>query len=97
MGFEADLIAQVMPRNEHEAADVDSRSSSARDGNRGACQKPAIKDLRELWKTLYGKAPFGQIRRSFLIGVIAYRLQEQVWLLKTRKALESLAIYDGPP
>jgi hypothetical protein len=57
----------------------------------------AIKDLRERWKTLYGKAPYGQIRRSFLIGVIAHRLQEQVWLLKTRKALESLAIYDGPP
>ena len=36
-----------------------------------------IKDLRERWKTLHGKASSGQIGRSFLIRAIAYRLQEQ--------------------
>ena len=39
--------------------------------------KADIKDLRERWKTLYGKASSGQIGRSFLIRAIAYRLQEQ--------------------
>ena len=38
--------------------------------------KSDVKDLRERWKTLYGKAPSGQIGRSFLVRAIAYRLQE---------------------
>jgi Protein of unknown function (DUF2924) len=38
-----------------------------------------IKDLRERWKTLYGRTPSGQISRSFLIRAIAYRLQEQAF------------------
>jgi hypothetical protein len=38
-----------------------------------------IEDLRERWKELYGKAPSGQIGRSFLIRAIAYRLQEQAF------------------
>ena len=41
--------------------------------------KASIKDLRERWKTLYGKAPCAQISRSFLIRAIAYRLQEQAF------------------
>ena len=41
--------------------------------------KAGIKDLRERWKTLYGKAPSGDIGRSFLIRAIAYRLQEQAF------------------
>ena len=42
-------------------------------------QKADISDLRDRWKTLYGKAPSGQIGRSFLIRAIAYRLQEQAF------------------
>ena len=38
--------------------------------------KLGIDELRERWKTLYGKAPSGQIVRSFLVRAIAYRLQE---------------------
>ena len=41
--------------------------------------KADIKDLRERWKTLYGKEPSGHIGRSILIGVIAYRLQEKAF------------------
>ena len=41
--------------------------------------KASIKDLRERWKTLYGKEPSGAIGRSFLIRAIAYRLQEKAF------------------
>ena len=41
--------------------------------------KASIKDLRERWKTLCGKEPSGHIGRSFLIRVIAYRLQEEAF------------------
>lgn len=41
--------------------------------------KSTIKELRERWKTLYGRAPSGEIGRSFLIRAIAYRLQEQAF------------------
>jgi Protein of unknown function (DUF2924) len=41
--------------------------------------KADIKDLRDRWKTLYGKAPSGQIGRSFLVRAIAYGLQEQTF------------------
>jgi hypothetical protein len=41
--------------------------------------KASIKDLRDRWKTLYGKEPSGHIGRSFLIRVIAYRLQEKAF------------------
>ena len=41
--------------------------------------KASIKDLRERWKTLYGKKPSGHIGRTFLIRVIAYRLQEEAF------------------
>jgi hypothetical protein len=41
--------------------------------------KADIKNLRERWKTLYGKAPSGQIGRSFLVRAIAYWLQEQAF------------------
>ena len=41
--------------------------------------KADIKDLRERWKTLYGKEPSGHIGRSILIGAIAYRLQEKAF------------------
>jgi hypothetical protein len=41
--------------------------------------KARIEELRERWKELYGKAPSGQIGRSFLIRAIAYRLQEQAF------------------
>ena len=41
--------------------------------------KASIKDLRERWKTLYGNEPSGHIGRSFLIRVIAYRLQEEAF------------------
>jgi hypothetical protein len=41
--------------------------------------KASIKDLRERWKTLYGKEPSGHIGRSFLIRVIAYRLPEKAF------------------
>ncbi|MGO9454929.1 MAG: DUF2924 domain-containing protein [Candidatus Binataceae bacterium] len=41
--------------------------------------KASIKDLRERWKTLYGKEPSGRIGRYFLIRAIAYRLQEKAF------------------
>src|ERR1017187_3554765 len=40
--------------------------------------KASITDLRERWKTLYGKEPSGHIGRSFLIRAIAYRLQKRL-------------------
>ena len=39
--------------------------------------KASITDLRERWKTLYGKEPSGYIGRSLMIRAIAYRLQER--------------------
>ena len=39
--------------------------------------KATIKDLRERWKTLYGKEPSDHIGRSLMIRAIAYRLQER--------------------
>jgi hypothetical protein len=41
--------------------------------------KAGIKDLRERWKTLCGKEPSDRIGRRFLIGAIAYRLQEEAF------------------
>jgi hypothetical protein len=41
--------------------------------------KASITDLRERWKTLYGKEPSGHIGRSFLVRAVAYRLQEQAF------------------
>jgi hypothetical protein len=41
--------------------------------------KADIEELRERWKTLYGRGPSSQIGRSFLIRAIAYRLQEQAF------------------
>ncbi|MDO8430918.1 MAG: DUF2924 domain-containing protein [Candidatus Binatus sp.] len=41
--------------------------------------KASFKDLRERWKTVYGKEPSGHIGRSFLIRAIAYRLQEKAF------------------
>ena len=41
--------------------------------------KASITDLRQRWKTLYGKQPSGHIGRSFLIRAIAYRLQEKAY------------------
>jgi Protein of unknown function (DUF2924) len=41
--------------------------------------KASIKNLRERWKTLCGEVPSGHLGRSFLIRVIAYRLQEQAF------------------
>ena len=45
----------------------------------GGLPKADISDLRDRWMTLYGKAPSGQIGRSFLVRAIAYRLQEQAF------------------
>jgi Protein of unknown function (DUF2924) len=45
----------------------------------GGLSKASIKDLRECWETVCGKAPCGHIGRSFLIRAIAYRLQEQAF------------------
>jgi len=39
--------------------------------------KLGIDELRERWKAMYGRAPFQEIGRSFLIRAIAYRLQEK--------------------
>jgi hypothetical protein len=39
--------------------------------------KASMTDLRERWKTLYGKEPSGYIGRSLMIRAIAYRLQER--------------------
>jgi Protein of unknown function (DUF2924) len=56
-----------------------TRDRAALSGEIGGLSKASIKDLRDRWKTLYGKAPCGQIGRSFLIRAIAYRLQEQAF------------------
>jgi Protein of unknown function (DUF2924) len=56
-----------------------TRDRAALSGEIGGLSKASIKDLRDRWKTLYGKAPCGQIGRSFLIRAIAYRLQEQTF------------------
>jgi hypothetical protein len=39
--------------------------------------KLGIDELRERWKATYGRAPSGEIGRSFLTRAIAYHLQEQ--------------------
>jgi hypothetical protein len=39
----------------------------------------SIKDLRERWKAMYGKALSQEIGRSFLIRAIAYLLQEKAF------------------
>ena len=44
-----------------------------------ALSNASIKDLRQRWKTLYGKEPSGHIGRSFVIRAIAYRLQEEAF------------------
>jgi hypothetical protein len=41
--------------------------------------KASIADLRERWKTLYGKEPSGHISRSLMVRTIAYRLQERAF------------------
>ena len=41
--------------------------------------KASIKDLRERWKAMYGKAPSREIGRSFLTRAIAYHLQERAY------------------
>ena len=41
--------------------------------------KADIKELRERWKTMYGRAPSPEIGRSFLTRAIAYRLQERAY------------------
>ena len=41
--------------------------------------KASIKDLRERWKAMHGKASSQEIGRSFLIRAIAYRLQEKAF------------------
>jgi hypothetical protein len=38
-----------------------------------------IDKLRGRWKAIYGKAPSGEIGRSFLTRAISYRLQERVY------------------
>jgi hypothetical protein len=55
------------------------RDRAALSGEIGGLSRASIKDLRERWTTLYGKAPCGHIGRSFLIRAIAYRLQEQAF------------------
>jgi hypothetical protein len=38
-----------------------------------------IDELRERWKAIYGRAPSGEIGRSFLTRSISYHLQERVY------------------
>src|ERR1035437_89061 len=45
----------------------------------GSLSKLGINELRERWKAVFGKAPSCDIRRSFLIRAIAYRLQEKAF------------------
>jgi len=56
--------------------------------------KLSIDELRERWKAMYGRAPSGEIGRSFLTRAIAYRLLEQAYCgLKpsTRRLLARVA------
>ena len=79
MSFETDLIVAryaevtIMKRR----APVPDRAALTEEI--ASLSKADIKDLRELWKTLYGKAPSAHIGRSFLIRAIAYRFQEQAF------------------
>src|ERR1700722_2916588 len=41
--------------------------------------KASVMDLRERWKTLYGKEPSNYFGRSFMTRTIAYRLQERAF------------------
>jgi hypothetical protein len=41
--------------------------------------KAGFKELRERWTALYGKEPSAHIGRSFMMGAIAYRLQERAF------------------
>ena len=41
--------------------------------------KASTKDLRERWKSMFGRAPSRDIGRSFLTRAIAYRLQEKAF------------------
>jgi DUF2924 family protein len=41
--------------------------------------KVGITDLRERWKTLYGRSASGRIGQAFLVRAIAYRLQEKAF------------------
>jgi hypothetical protein len=41
--------------------------------------KIGTEELRERWKTIYGRAPSREIGRSFLARAIAYRLQERAY------------------
>lgn len=41
--------------------------------------KLGTEELRERWKTMYGKAPSREIGRSFLTRAITYRLQEKAY------------------
>jgi Protein of unknown function (DUF2924) len=59
--------------------------------------KLGIDELREGWKSMFGKAPSRGISRSFLTRAIAYRLQEKAFgglKPSTRHLLEEFA-HDG--
>jgi len=56
--------------------------------------KARFTNLRERWKTLYGKEPSGHIGRSFLIRAISYRFQEKAFgglKTSTRRLLARVA------
>ena len=56
--------------------------------------KLGIDDLRERWKTLYGKEPSREIGRSLLTRAIAYKLQERAYgglKPSTRRVLARIA------
>ena len=65
-------------RNDHERR-APVRDREALTAEIAGLSQPGIKELRERWKALYGKAPSGEIGRSFLIRAIAYRLQERAY------------------
>ena len=58
-----------------------------------------IDELRDRWKTTYGKAPSREIGRSFLTRAIAYRLQERAYgglKPSTRRLLTRVAEETAP-
>ena len=62
MGFEIDLIAARLRRETIMKRRTPIRDRAALSVEIGGLSKASIKDLRERWKTLYGKAPCGAYR-----------------------------------
>ena len=88
MGFEIGLIAEFTLRNDHEAADADSRSSSALRGNRQSVKGQHQPPPRALEDPVWNGA--GRFDQPFLSDSgVAYRLQEQLSAVSSPRPVDS--------